>query len=166
MSRGGNFKHQYQQSKAKGVKTKPPNQTTNKHNGHHSIMSSLFHNLKSCYVGTAASASCNDIPSTWLKKKQSPNEHTDTEQQSSHGGTTTLTCLSNRKSINIVDNKEIVMTITGRYFKACFPVGTSERLYVVSLVALPRLLPCEMWETLSVGKTTGMQSNDRVWIHI
>lgn len=60
--KGGNFKHQYQQSKAKGVKKKPPNQTTNKHNGHHSIMSSLFHNLKSCYVGTAASASCNDIP--------------------------------------------------------------------------------------------------------
>ena len=123
MSRGGNFKHQYQQSKAKGVKKKPPNQTTNKHNGHHSIMSSLFHNLKSCYVGTAASASCNDIPWTWLKK-QSPNEHTDTEQQSSHGGTATLTCLSNRKSINI-ENKEIVMTVTGRYFKACFPVSAS-----------------------------------------
>ena len=83
-------------------------------------------------------------PLNLAKKKQSPNEHTDTEQQSSHGGTTTLTCVSNRKSINIVDNKEIVMTITGRYFKACFPVGTSERLYVVSLVALPRLLPCEM----------------------
>ena len=122
--KGGNFKHQYQQSKAKRGE-----QETTKPNHKQTQRTPLTYvkfvpQFEIMLCRHCSFSKLQPHPLNLAKKKQSPNEHTDTEQQSSHGGTATLTCLSNRKSINI-ENKEIVMTVTGRYFKACFPVSAS-----------------------------------------